>query len=142
MAEQMKKAGGSGMAQEPGKNAANPLSVIRRVLGYMLKYYKFPFLIVVLCILGTALALLQGTLTALRPAVVAMIANAGLTILIPTFFRSGLISFAQSNFQIRPVLLFVAAIVLLRRFKWDPVLVMVLCGVCEVAWQLVTGALV
>ncbi len=50
------------MAQEPGKNAANPLSVIRRVLGYMLKYYKFPFLIVVLCILGTALALLQGTL--------------------------------------------------------------------------------
>ena len=33
-------------------------------------------------------------------------------------------------------------LVLLRRFKWDPVLVMVLCGVCEVAWQLVTGALV
>ena len=33
-----------------------------RVLGYMLQNYKFSFILVVLCIIGSALATLQGTL--------------------------------------------------------------------------------
>ena len=35
---------------------------MKRILGYMLKNYKFSFLAVVLCILGSALATLRGTL--------------------------------------------------------------------------------
>ena len=33
-----------------------------RVFGYMLQSYKFSFILVVLCIIGSALATLQGTL--------------------------------------------------------------------------------
>ncbi|MBC5582408.1 chromate transporter [Anaerofilum sp. BX8] len=83
------------------------------------------------------LTVLQGTLEALRPAVVAMIATAGITILLPAFFASGAISFAAGNFQLRPVLYFIGALVLLRKWKLDPVLVMVLCGVCEVGYQFI-----
>ena len=38
------------------------LSAMKRVLGYMLKNYKFSFFMVVVCILGSALATLRGTL--------------------------------------------------------------------------------
>ncbi len=38
------------------------LSAMNRVLGYMLKDYKFSFFMVVVCILGSALATLRGTL--------------------------------------------------------------------------------
>ncbi len=62
MAEQVRKVGGPGAMRGPKEKVGNPLGVIKRVLGYMLRYYKIPFAIVVLCILGTALSLLQGTL--------------------------------------------------------------------------------
>ena len=38
------------------------MTVMKRVLGYMLKNYKVSFALVVLCILGSALATLRGTL--------------------------------------------------------------------------------
>ena len=38
------------------------LAVLGRVLGYMVRHYKFSCLAVVVCILGTALATLAGTL--------------------------------------------------------------------------------
>ena len=37
------------------------LAVLGRVLGYMVRHYKFSCLVVVVCILGTALATLAGT---------------------------------------------------------------------------------
>ena len=42
------------------------LRTTKRVLGYMLKNYKFRFALVVLCILITALATLSGNLFAQR----------------------------------------------------------------------------
>lgn len=83
------------------------------------------------------LSILQGILEALRPAVVAMIATAGLQILIPAIFKNGSLSFQAGNFKLRPVLYFLAAMFLLRKKKMDPVLVMVLCGIMEVLVQLV-----
>lgn len=80
------------------------------------------------------LSLLQGILGSLRPAVVAMIANAGLTILISAFFVSGTASFVLSTIQFR-YSLFCAAMVLLRKVKMNPIKVMVLCGVFEVVWS-------
>jgi len=82
------------------------------------------------------MSLLQGTLATLRPAVVAMIANAGLTLLIPTVFRNGMVAFTAGNLQYRPILYFIAALILLRRVKMDPIRVMVLCGAAEVVIQL------
>lgn len=84
------------------------------------------------------LSLLQGTLASLRPAVVAMIAKAGLTILISAFFIGGIFSFALNNISIRMVLYFAVAIIMLRRFKLNPILVMVLCGVFEVVFYSAT----
>lgn len=124
-----------------GNQVAGIPGALAATLGCILPSCIFVTLLAWIYVRYRNLSLLQGTLTALRPAVVAMIANAGLTILIPAFFKSGLISFAESNFQLRPVILFASALVLLRKFKWDPVLVMVLCGVCEVVWQLAAGML-
>ncbi|WP_331674304.1 ABC transporter ATP-binding protein [Enterocloster asparagiformis] len=45
-----------------GKGAANPLTVMKRVLAYMLKSYKFHFMAAVACILGAALATQRGIL--------------------------------------------------------------------------------
>ncbi len=97
------------------------------------------------CIFVTALAwiytkyrnlsVMQGVLESLRPAVVAMIATAGVAILLPAFFLSGSVSFRAGNFQLRPVLYFAGAMLLLRKWKMDPVVVMVLCGVAEVLYQ-------
>lgn len=81
------------------------------------------------------LTLMQGVLESLRPAVVAMILTAGITILIPAFFLSGKIGFFSGNFQLRPVIYFIGAIILLRKWKTDPIKVMVSCGVAEVIYQ-------
>lgn len=45
-----------------GRSAGNSYRLLLRVLGYMLKNYKGAFLVVVLCILGSSLATLRGTL--------------------------------------------------------------------------------
>ena len=48
--------------RRPKADKKQLLRTLGRVLGYMLKSYKFSFFIVVLCILGSALATLRGTL--------------------------------------------------------------------------------
>ena len=65
MAERrMKTIGGPKGTAAPGggKGAANPLPVMKRVLAYMLKSYKFYFMAAVVCILGAALATQRGIL--------------------------------------------------------------------------------
>lgn len=79
------------------------------------------------------LSVLQGTLASLRPAVVAMIAKAGVSILVSAFFINGVVSFAPENISFRMVVYFAAALVMLRKFKINPILVMVLCGLFETA---------
>lgn len=93
------------------------------------------------CLFVTALAwvytkyrkmsLLQGILKSLRPAVVAMIAKAGLTILLSSFFVGGVISFAPESMEIHSVCYFIIALFLLRKIHMNPIFVMVLCGIME-----------
>lgn len=83
------------------------------------------------------LKVLQGVLETLRPAVVAMIAAAGLSILLPALFQNGQILFQDHNFQLRPFLYFCTALLLLRKTKLDPILVMILCGLAEVLCRLI-----
>ena len=50
-------------AQNTGKmSLRQQVSAMKRLLGYLLRDYKFSFFIVVICILGSALATLRGTL--------------------------------------------------------------------------------
>ena len=73
---------------------------------------------------------LQGVLNSLRPAVVAMIASAGVSILITAFWGSvEMISLMGTKWVL--VVIFILGVVLLRKFKMNPILVMVLAGVAK-----------
>ena len=93
------------------------------------------------CIIVTILAklylkyrtmdLLQGVLQSLRPAVVAMIASAGILILKNAFWGSGeTISLTGTEWSM--VVIFGICVLLLRKTKLNPIWVMVLAGVLKV----------
>lgn len=94
------------------------------------------------CILVTLIAwvylkyrsmrLLQGVLKTLRPAVVAMIAAAGMLIIVSAFFGEGN-PVSLNTIHVAEAVIFAGALVLLRWKKMNPILVMVLCGVAQVA---------
>ena len=62
----------------------------------------------------------------LRPVIVALIAAAGISILRMAVFDDRTIR--VSNISWQGLLTFLAAFLLLRKWKWNPILVMVLCG--------------
>ena len=68
------------------------------------------------------LSVLQSVLASLRPAVVALIASAGLSILVQVGMTGETLNYVG-------LILFALAFLLLRKFKWNPILVMCLCGV-------------
>ena len=100
------------------------------------------------CIIGACIArlylkyrnltLLQGILNSLRPAVVALIASAGISILITAFWGSkAVITFANTNWLL--VVIFAVCIILLQKLKMNPILVMVLAGVIKTVVSLVVS---
>lgn len=80
---------------------------------------------------------LQSVLASLRPAVVALIAAAGFSILKNVAFNGGAIQ--TDNLNWIGLVLFAAAFFVLRKFKWNPVLVMSLCGVGGLVANLIFG---
>ena len=98
------------------------------------------------CILVTLLAriylryrsmsLLQGVLATLRPAVIAMIAAAGVSILFTAFWADDIVTASVTAFLSHTdwqlVGIFILSLILLRKFKMNPIHVMLLSGVVEV----------
>ncbi len=82
---------------------------------------------------------MQGVLQGLRPAVVAMIASAGLSLLALALFgtQSGAVHWADLNWV--AVGLFAAALAALRKFKKSPILVMGGTGLAGMAVYLLLG---
>lgn len=78
---------------------------------------------------------LQGVLSSLRPTVVALIFGAGLSILQNVAFRDGVIS--SNTADITGILLFAGGFIILRKKKWNPILVMVLCAAVGTAVRLI-----
>ena len=76
---------------------------------------------------------LQGILGMLRPAVVALIASAGISILITAFFGDSGIKLSSCN--PKAVVIFAGCLILLRK-RVNPVLVMVLAGIVNVGLSL------
>lgn len=74
---------------------------------------------------------MQAVLSCLRPAVVALIASAALTILRVVVFANGVI--ALSSVQLLYCVLFAVALVVLRIRHSNPILVMVCCGAVSLA---------
>ena len=85
------------------------------------------------------LSVVQGVLGGLRPAVVAMIASAGLSILILCLWDSGNISLSLSSFDWIGALLFVCALFALRKLKLNPIYVMLGAGVLGLILSLLSG---
>ena len=83
------------------------------------------------------LSLLQHILAALRPAVVALIASAGISILLQVAFPDAVWDFSHANWQ--GIALFAAAFAILRIRKWNPILVMTLCGAAGLLLGIITG---
>ena len=82
------------------------------------------------------LSTVQGILSGLRPAVVAMIASAGLSLLALSLFGGKGIAGGLAALQLPSVCIFLAGLLILRRWKIHPVWVMFGAGAAGVALQL------
>lgn len=110
-----------------GIRVAGPVGAIAATVGSI-----FPALILVSILAFVyyrfkGLDLLQSVLGSLRPAVVSLIASAGISILLQVAFAGQQMTLA--NLQWTGLVLFAAAFTVLRRKKPNPILVMSLCGV-------------
>ena len=99
-----------------------PACIIVSLLAFI--YYRYK-----------SLPALQCVLSCLRPAVVALIAGAGISILNLVVFGEQTI--ALENVKWVGAALFVIAMVLLRKIKLNPILVMCICGVLALGVGLV-----
>lgn len=82
------------------------------------------------------LTIIQKVLASLRPAVVALIGIAGLSILITAFWGADVSVLHTGSLNLRSVVIFAGALILLIRYKMNPILVMVFCGIFETICQL------
>ena len=85
------------------------------------------------------MSLLKSVLASLRPAVVALIASAGLSILMQVAFSGGAPSLEHIDFV--GLGLFAAAFIAIRKFKCHPILAMALCGAGRLLIGLLTGGI-
>ena len=93
-----------------------PSCVIVLTLAFI--YYKF-----------RGLSTVQGVLNGLRPAVIALIASAGLALVELSFWNGKGISGNFQNLDAFAVIIFAIALVILRKWKVNPVFVMLGAGI-------------
>ncbi len=131
----------------PGPVAINSATFVgMRILGLPGAIVATLGCILPSCVIVTALAyfyfryrnvsVVQGILGGLRPAVVALIASAGLTILMLAVFggaSTGVLDFPLDQIDWIAVVLFGAALILLRKTRLDPILIMGGAGVIAMA---------
>lgn len=86
------------------------------VLSLAFIYYKF-----------RGLSVIQGVLAGLRPAVIAMIASAGISLVMLAFWNGKEVTLP--NFDYIAVILFAVALFVLRKWKVNPIYVMIGTGV-------------
>ena len=91
-----------------------PSCIIVLLFAYLYQKYK-------------KLTVMQGILNGLRPAVVSLIASAGVTITLLTLFGSS--DIALKNIDIRNVVVMVLGIIILKRYKPNPILIIAGSGV-------------
>lgn len=92
-----------------------PSSIVALVLAWV--YNKYSDVVIV-----------KGALSGLRPAVVALIASAGLTIIILAFWGERGVSGGLMSFNWNAFIMFAAALFILRKWKTNPITVMIICG--------------
>ena len=96
-----------------------PSCIIVMTLAYV--YYRFK-----------GLSMVQGILAGLRPAVVSMIASAGISLLILSFYGERTLPADLTGINWISVGIFLAGLVILRRWKVNPIWIMVGAGAAGV----------
>ena len=96
-----------------------PSCVIVMTLAYL--YYRF-----------RGLDMVQGILAGLRPAVIAMIASAGISLIIMAFYGERTLPADLTSFNVIAVMIFVSGLIILRRWKTNPLWIMAGSGVLGV----------
>ena len=96
-----------------------PSCIIVMTLAYI--YYRF-----------RGLTMVQGILAGLRPAVIAMIASAAISLVILSFYGQRTLPADLGSVNYISVLIFTAALLILRKWKISPVYVMMGAGVAGV----------
>lgn len=117
-----------------GLRVAGVSGALAATVGCMLPSCVLVTLLARLYLRYRKLSLLQGVLTSLRPAVVAMIASAGVSILVTAFWDEA-VTFAGTNWRL--VVIFASSLLLLRRTKLSPILVMLLAGAANLLLELI-----
>lgn len=110
-----------------GTRIAGVLGAIASTIGVVLPSLIIIFTLAYLYYRFQNLKQIQGILSGLRPAVVALIASAGLSILILAFWGEGKINLQDTN--LIAVGITIAALLILRKFKPSPIFVMLGAGV-------------
>ena len=109
----------------PGALAATlgciiPSSIIVTILASI--YYRFK-----------GLEVLDSVLKGLRPAIIAMIATAGLSLFNMAIFGGDI----QNGINTAALILFIAAFIVIRKWKTSPILIMIATGVATLIWGLI-----
>ncbi len=117
------------IAGVPGAFAATfgcifPSCIIVSLLAFIYRKYK-------------NVSVLQNILAGLRPAVVALIAGPGISLLRAVAVGEAPLQPANMNWV--GLGLFAAALFILRKWKWNPILVMLLCGIANLGIGVLTG---
>ena len=90
-------------------------------LGCILPAFIIVLLLTWLYIKYRSLKAMQGILTGLRPAIVAMIASAGVSLLTLALFDASLTELCLSDFRIVECILFCVSLLVLRKTKTGPI---------------------
>ena len=96
-----------------------PSCVIVLTLAYI--YYRF-----------RGLSMVQGILAGLRPAVVSMIASAGISLYIMALYGQRTLPADLKSFDVIALVIFTVGFLILRKWKTNPIYVMAGCGVAGV----------
>lgn len=96
-----------------------PSCIIVMTLAYI--YYRF-----------RGLTIVQGILAGLRPAVIAMIASAGISLIILSFYGQRSLPTDLSSIRYVSVFIFVIGLLILRKWKVNPIYVMTGAGVAGI----------
>lgn len=93
-----------------------PSCIIVLTVGYLFKKYR-------------SFKVVQGIMNGLRPAIVSLIASAGITILITSIWHSGKFSTNIADLDFISIFLIVISFVLLRKWKTNPIFVILGSGI-------------
>ena len=124
-----------------GQQIAGLPGAILCTLGCIMPSFIIVLLLSFLYMKYRSLRTMQGILTGLRPAIVAMIASAGLSLLLLALFNASLFEVQLSSFRVVEGVLFCVCLFLLRKYKLSAITIIFGSGIVGTIVYLILGAL-